>query len=66
MYVISSICLKVSSADNIQTVSTQISPDKMSGLIWIQTVSSDGITLDWKENIFENKKQQTTKNMHKN
>ena len=31
-------CILVSSADNLQTVSTQIRPDRESGLIWIQTV----------------------------
>ena len=36
--------LLVSSAIPLQTVWTQIRPDKMSGLIWIQTVlQSDGI-----------------------
>ena len=30
--------LLVSSADNVQTVWTQIRPDKMWGLIWIRTI----------------------------
>ena len=35
--------LQMSSADNLRTVSTQIRPNKTSGLIWIQTVwHSDG------------------------
>ena len=45
MYVISSICLEVSSADNIfKQFGPRSVPTKRR--VWIQTVSSDGITLD--------------------
>ena len=48
----------LSSADNfLQTVWTQIRPDKTSGLIWIQTVSHpDGILKEFFEKVDFGKK----------